>query len=121
MDLADLEEILVQRLRACDRVFILIDAINESQENGGGLLNSLYRLMDRCNNVRLLVSTIGEIPRDGRADYHITTIRLQPQDSQHDLTVMAENALANQPGLRDLSDKLKQDVKRSFVLQADGS
>lgn len=120
MELAQIEDSLCKHLQGYERVFLLVDAVNESQQNEE-LLKSLFRLMRKCKGLRLLISTIGEAPCDYEGAYLTTVVRFQPKGSQADIAAMVENALASRSGLRDLSAKLKQDIREAFLHQADGS
>lgn len=120
MSLKQIEDSICKHLPKYNRVFLLIDAINESQEKDA-LLKALFRLMQRCKNLRILTSTIGDVPRDEGPTHPLTIIRFEPKGSRNDIAAMVENALVSRPGLRGLSEKLKQEIRDIFFKQADGS
>ncbi|CAD0017299.1 unnamed protein product, partial [Aureobasidium pullulans] len=120
MSLEQMEDSICKYLPKYNRVFLLIDAVNESQEKDA-LLKALFRLMQRCKNLRILTSTIGDAPRGEGPTHPLTIIRFEPKGSRNDIAAMVENALVSRPGLRGLSEKLKQEIRDIFFKQADGS
>ena len=121
IELFELEDTLCQHLRIFDRVFLLVDAINECQESEKELMGSLFRLMRKCNNLRLVISTVGEAPLDEKGNHRVMTVRCRPGKNQGDIATMIKRALATRPGLQDLGVGLKQDIHDNLLKQADGS
>lgn len=120
MELEQMEDSICRHLRRYERAFLLVDAINESQEKDS-ITKSLFRLMHKCKNLRLLISTIGDAPSNEIGNFASTTIRFEPTGSRNDIATMVENAFVSRSVLRSLSEKLKHDIRDAFLKQADGS
>jgi len=121
IELNDIEATLIECLSALPAVFILIDAVNESSSSSS-VINCLENLVQQTHNLRIFITTTANAIslQDIDAKF-VTVVEMQSHMLQQDIVTFIEHRLGSEPNLRNLGEKLKNDVSEALTINADAS
>lgn len=120
IELVELERILGVYFNTLGTVYILVDAINESQYTDR-MVESLSRMVGRCNSLRVLVTTT-VIPLSLSLLVPLAKmVELQPTESQEDIDTLISHVLATSRNFARLGDDLKREIRQTLTIGANGS
>lgn len=119
-ELSRLEEILDIHLRHSPKAYILIDALNECEDTSF-LHGLLLEKMRTFSNLCILVASTESPPENAQETFISREVILQALVNKDDLTTLINHCIATKPGLRNLNEQLKQDIRTTLVSQANGS
>lgn len=117
-----LQNVLVECSRRFARIYLFLDGPNES-DDPRTLLTSLFKTVKRTGNTRLAISSteslLSQMP-DWSSSF-LKVIDMPSQDINDDIGKYIESCLHEHDRLRSLPLRLKDDIRRQFVANADGS
>jgi hypothetical protein len=119
-ELPKLVDILCRHLNKSMRAYILTDALNES-EDMSLIMSTLSSMIDRCPNLRVMITTTQALHDSTWKRYKSRKISLDAGTNRDDIVILTKQTVAMKPGLRDLSEQLKQKIMDTLYAQANGS
>lgn len=120
IDLAEMERLLCQHISSLKTAYILVDAVNESQCMVD-IIDLLCRMMCRCENLQVLLSTTVAPPPYEYRPSLIKLILLQPSDNQKDIDALVDHTIQSHRSFARLETQLKLDTREALVSGANGS
>ena len=121
VELPTLEAALREHSARFKRVFVLIDAINESIHLST-ITSSLRKMLEQSQNLRVLVTSIADASSLQAIDpTRVVVVEMHSNLLQKDIAAFVENWLQSNENLRHVSAKLKSDIKNTLLLDANGS
>jgi hypothetical protein len=121
LDLYELEVSLARQFQSFLRIFLFLDAPNESV-HASTMLSSLRKLIKNHQNVHLFVSStpynsLAQMICDFPRCVKVTT---EPEIIRSDISNLVGANLRENPKLRALSTKLKDDIRMALIRDSDG-
>lgn len=118
--LSDLEKILQSCLASFDRVYIFIDAVNESG-SAKNIIGSISRLARFSGKVFVLLTSI-EVIHDSasKESFRSTVITLRPDDISAAVEIVIESSLRHRFNHLSINSALRKKIRTTLVGQADG-
>lgn len=112
---------IVERIKDQDRIFILIDAVNECIDPSE-LLGQLVKISKSCKNVYLFISSINEkgIEECLHQMPRLVVGTLHPWNIEKDIIMLVKANLENHIRLRQHSPELKAEITASLTRGAQG-
>lgn len=120
ISLPDLMESFVRHTARLSRIFLTVDAINES-EKSTELVSLLFELTEKCKNICLLISSTGD--QGIRRSIETSTvfeIEMCAGDVDNDISLYVDSALAEIDNLKRFSEALKNDIREAVLSRSDG-
>ncbi len=122
-DIKAASEIIHERAQAFEslsKVYIFVDAVNESSQSTA-ICSILTRLFQSTENVYIFLTGIEEaMPKEIQETSRFTSLRLDSRDIKKDVGLFVEARLRENPTLRDLKDRLKEEIRTTLVGKAHG-
>ena len=121
LGLHELEICLARQFEFFSRIFLFLDAPNES-DHDSTLLSSLDRLIGNHQNVHLFVSsTANNSLAEMACDFpHFIEVTIEPKFIRSDINCLIETNIRENPKLRALSAELKNDIRMTLIQDSDG-
>lgn len=116
IEITVLEDAIIQTSSDKTRVVLLIDAINESL-HAEYIKRSLLGLADMSTNLRILVTSTEDII----SSRYVTTMTMDAEIIQQDIAAFINHRIQQDETLRNVSAKLKDEIRTTLLHDADGS
>ena len=117
---SDLMEPFIRHTASLSRLFICVDAINES-ENGNDITALLLQLAERCGNIGLIISsTVGYSNRNGGKTFNVAETEMRAEEVNQDVRFYVRDALSENENLRTFSQSLKNDITEAILARSNG-
>jgi len=121
VELPALEAALREHSARFKKVFVLIDAINESIHLST-IKSSLRKMLEQSQNLRVLVTSIADASSLQAIDpTRVVVVEMHANLLRKDIATFVENCLQSNENLRSVSAKLKSDIKNTLLRDANGS
>lgn len=118
VELSALENAIVRVAGGKTNVIILIDAVNESQEREQ-VERSLLRIASLASNIHILATTTALVTT--RPPKQAKMLNISAEMMRGDIERFIQYRLCNDDTLRSLPLKLKAEIERTLLYNADGS
>lgn len=118
--LGQLKDIFRRHTAGLDRIFIFVDAINESQSSDQ-VEEMLSDLAKSCQNVRLVLSSTYSV-KQSRIDANVI-FRESPMATKtvgRDIRIYVDSQIAGTATLSALSSALRQEIREAILDRSDG-
>jgi len=121
INLKDLKEIFQRHTAALERVFVVIDAVNES-EVSEQVKEMLFDLASSCKNIRMIITSTSGVDssRLRSKDIRIVECRMSTKTIDDDIRIYVDYQIRTQSALSTLSDPLKDEVREAVLNRANG-
>ncbi|KAJ5614448.1 hypothetical protein N7528_008102 [Penicillium herquei] len=118
VDIAVLEDAIIQYASGQTQVVIFIDAINESHDPRH-IESSLMRLAGLATNIRVLVTTTSTMvgPKDSNAEM----LNISADMMSNDIQAYIDYRIESEDTTRGLKSELKSEIREKLLKDADGS
>ena len=119
--LEDIEDQLRRSFRGFSKVYILVDAVNESK-NYQAVISSLARLFEKAtNNVYIMLTSIDDvIDEDLKRFPEIVKVRMARHAIMRDIEAFVEASLQNITNLRRLKSSIKNEILTTLITGSQG-
>ena len=119
--LEELTSMLRDTLRKFSKVYIIVDALNESKQSAL-MLSTLWDLTQGYQGLRILFSSTEEllVPGVQRASRLLNTVSMTSALVDNDIRLYVESCLACNDRLRRLPSALKENIRSKLLSRADG-
>ena len=116
-----LVDLIIRQAQHRKQLYIVIDAINESNDPCS-LLQALDKILKSASGVQLLVSSINEKGIERIIDQMGKTfeVTISPNDIREDVGLLVDSALTTHPRLMALPETLKDDISKRLTDGAEG-
>lgn len=121
LDIQKLEDMLRRHTEGFERMFLVIDAINES-ETTDEIENTLWNLAKFCKNLRLLISSTSS-PKQTWSDVSPSTLEetfMSTKTINEDICNYVDQKIAENSSLKLFSESLSQEIKDAILGSANG-
>ena len=119
ISLLDLMEPFIQHTAGLSRMFLSIDAINES-EKATEVVTLFFELAQKCKNVRLLISSTGDHGIQRSIEASVFEIEMRAGEVDDDIRLYIDSALAENDNLKRFGEALKNDIREAVLSRSDG-
>lgn len=114
------EEKLKECCRSFPRVYILVDALNETDETAE-IVNSLATLFQSTNNVSILLTNINDTKTEPlKQPLEVVRVYMDKYCITRDVTTFVETTLSNTSTFLCLDDSLKAEIRKVLISQSQG-
>jgi hypothetical protein len=118
--LQDLETSFAQHTAAFSRMFLLVDAVNES-ERSTEIVELLFRVAEQCKNARVLITSTWDLGRKMlKTPQKILEIEMCTRDIREDICLYIDSTLTEDSNLGGYSEELKQNIREAVLGRAAG-
>jgi hypothetical protein len=118
LQITQLERVLVKHISRVDAAFILVDALDES-EDFSRTVASVMRLLQQLPNLKILATSTRNAEHAGVGNWpHLVTVSMLPGE---DISIFVESTFSTHFVLRGLSVESRHAVKTALATKADGS
>ena len=118
LEVRDLLAIFTRNVAQFSRVFLFVDAVNES-EAPSAVTETLLAIAQSCNNVRFLITSTDNVNRH-QFSQDISVIESNMSKIDADILTYVNNAVDTNVNLRTLSVALKSEVREAISGRASG-
>lgn len=115
----ELEDQIIDHSRTRDRLYIFIDAVNESSSSVS-IIKSLSRIVQASKNVGILMTSTPEVGAQEMMQNWVKPVDMQKQRIENDITLFVNVRIQQSPTLRSISETIKLKIQRTVVQKADG-
>lgn len=113
----NLIQILVEYARRLKKLFIFVDAVNESSKSED-ILRALLALMESADKIQVMAtSTVPPIQGQGVG---ILRAQMRSSSNQDDIQAFVDSQLKERPAFRRLPPHVKEDISESLTRKANG-
>ena len=121
LSLGEVTSMLLDALRKFPKVYIIVDALNESKQSAL-MFWTLWDLTQRHEGLRILFSSTEEllVPAVERASPLLNTVSMTSALVNNDIRLYVESCLACNDRLRRLPISLKENIRSKLLFRADG-
>ncbi|KAF2678620.1 hypothetical protein K458DRAFT_376199 [Lentithecium fluviatile CBS 122367] len=120
LKLEELKEIFIKHAGRLGRVFIFIDAVNES-ESFEDVKQMLFSLARACSGMRLIVTSTDFVDLRGKeSGFHIIESTMRPEAVDEDICVFIDDRTATSWTLKVLSPTLQDEIRQAIVAHSNG-
>lgn len=119
ISLPDLIESFIQHTARLSRIFLSVDAINET-EKSTEVVTLLFELANKCKNVSLLISSTGEHGNQRSIETTVLEIEMRAGEVDSDIRLYIDSVLAENDNLKRFGDALKNDIREAVLSRSDG-
>jgi hypothetical protein len=118
-DLKEFEAILSYHIINLTRLYLFLDAMNESSENSA-LERMLCTLAKRHHNIRIFVTSTDHLDKSRFGDANIIECTMEADVIDKDIATYLEGQMAEKTDLMSLSATLKNDVHSAILGNSNG-
>lgn len=121
LSLEEVTNMLKDNLRKFPKVYVIVDALNESKKSAL-MLSTLWDLTQGHEGLRILFSSTEEllVPAEQRASRLLNTVSMTSALVDDDIRLYIESCLECNDRLRRLPISLKDDIRSKLLSRADG-
>lgn len=119
LGLDELESALKTLCTALPKVYLFLDAPNESKQSSM-ISSSVLSLAQGSEALRIMISSTDESPSLQRGPPVLFPVTISSERNTDDIETYVEYCLDKQDRLRKLPDPLKSDIKSKLIREADG-
>ena len=121
LSLAEATSMLLEALRKFSKVYIFVDALNESKQSAL-MFSTLWDLTQEHEGLRVLFSSTEEllVPAVQRASRQLNTVSMTSALVNDDIRLYVQSCLACNDRLRRLPISLKDDIRSKLLFRANG-
>ncbi|KAL9097486.1 MAG: hypothetical protein Q9165_000382 [Trypethelium subeluteriae] len=115
----ELEDQILDHCKVLERFYILIDALNESSSSSS-IVTSFSRIVQGAGNVGIFMTSTPDAETQDILQGQLIPVDMRPQWIEEDVRFFVNVKIQQTPSLRDLSEKIKSDIRQTVVEKADG-
>jgi hypothetical protein len=121
LETAVLQQVLREICWSFPKIFLFIDAPNESSESAL-IVSTMWDLVREHHGMRIMISSTEEVVMAPLASDEelLSTVVMSSAETQQDISDYVDAKLKQDDRLRHLSSRLKDDIKSSLVNKSDG-
>jgi hypothetical protein len=110
--------LLLKYTRSLSKLFIVVDAINESSESAK-ILDALLTLLESSHNIRIMVTSTTS-PPVSNPTISILRAQMRPSTNRIDIEAFLDTHLTSVPALQRLPEHIKSRIKKVLLEKAGG-
>ncbi|KAF2118007.1 hypothetical protein BDV96DRAFT_597860 [Lophiotrema nucula] len=117
-----LEELLAQHFSTLNRVFLCIDAINESKQSAS-VVDLIFRLARSCNNLTTIVTSTSDLGEPGAPaeKFDISTVSMEQGRMEKDITTYVADITKSHQAFRTASQELREEIIAMITDRLEGT
>ncbi|KAL9079823.1 MAG: hypothetical protein Q9157_001332 [Trypethelium eluteriae] len=115
----ELEDQILDHCRMLERFYIFIDAVNESSSSSN-IVTSLLRIVQESKNVGIFMTSTPDAETQDILQGRLTPVDMRTSCIEEDIRFFVNIKIQQTPSLRDLSEKIKSEIRQTVVKKSDG-